>query len=109
MDPLEQQNVADAPGNQALVKLLQENLLSRVERSYRPWRDTSYLEALSGPNFSPDLEALKSTPLPPGGKLIVPLGPGAAQILFAPNEAPLQSNAKATVEELLGSLPYDEP
>ena len=53
-DPLEQQNVADLPENQALVEHLKASLLSIVERSYRPWRDTGYLVALSGPDFSPD-------------------------------------------------------
>ena len=80
-DPLEQQNVADLPENQALVEHLKASLLSIVERSYRPWRDTRYLLAISGPDFSPDLEAIKSIPSLPGDPLL-PLGAGAAQSFF---------------------------
>jgi arylsulfatase A-like enzyme len=100
-DPMERQNVADLPENQAILEQLKESLLSIVERSYRPWRDTAYLEALSGPNFSPGLEALKSIPSLPGGPLL-PQGIGAAQALFPPNpETP-----KNPDQELLESLPY---
>jgi len=105
-DPSEQQNVADLPENQALVEHLKASLLSMIERSYRPWRDTDYLVALSGPGFSPDAEALKSIPSLAGG-LFLPPGAGAAQSLFPPNRESPQTNSKNPDRELLESLPYD--
>jgi arylsulfatase A-like enzyme len=105
-DPLEQQDVAELPENQALLEHLKESLLSIVERSYRPWRDPGYLVALSGPNFSPALEALKSTPPLPGGPLL-PRGVGAPQSLFPPNPETFQSRDRDPDKELLKSLPYD--
>ena len=104
-DPLEQQNLADLPENQALVKHLRASMLSIVERSYRPWRETSYLDGLSGPDFSPDLEATKPNPSSLGGPLLS-LGAGAAQSLFAPNPGAPESNDKYPDDELLKSLPY---
>ena len=102
-DPLEQQNLAGLPDNQALVERLKESLLSIVERSYRPWRDTGYLQALSGPDFSPDMEAIKPVAALPGAPLLPP-GAGAAQSLFPPNpESPESRNPD---KELLESLPY---
>jgi hypothetical protein len=102
-DPLEQQNVADLPENQALMKHLKASMISSVERSYRPWRDTGYLEALSGPDFSPDLEALKATPLVDPR----PRGAGSVQSLFPQNSETSQSGNKISDEDLLNSLPYD--
>jgi arylsulfatase A-like enzyme len=107
-DPMEQQDVADLPENQALIEHLKASLLAIIEKSYRPWRDTSYLLALSGPDFSPDLEAGKSVPLLPEGPLL-PQGPGAAQTLFPPNPETPSSNDKNADKELLKSLPYDAP
>jgi arylsulfatase A-like enzyme len=107
-DPLEQQNLADLPENQAVLEHLKESLLTIVERSYRPWRDPGYLQALSGPNFYPALEALKSNPSRLGDPLL-PLGAGAAQALFAPNAATPLPNKNNPDAELLNSLPYDEP
>jgi arylsulfatase A-like enzyme len=107
-DPMEQQDVANLPENQALIEHLKANLLSIVKKSYRPWRDTSYLSALSGPDFSPDLEAGKSVPSLPEGPLL-PQGPGAAQTLFPPNPETPSSNDKSADKELLKSLPYDAP
>jgi len=104
-DPLEQQNVAELPENHAVVEHLKESLLSIVERSYRPWRDPGYLVALSGPNFSPALEALKSLPSLPVGPLL-PRGAGAAQSLFPPNPETPGSDAGNPDEELLRSIPY---
>ena len=102
-DPLEQQNLAGLPDNQALVERLKESLLSIVERSYRPWRETGYLQALSGPDFSPDMEAIKPVAALPGAPLLPP-GAGAAQSLFPPNpESPESRNPD---KELLESLPY---
>jgi arylsulfatase A-like enzyme len=105
-DPLEQQNVADLPENQATVQHLKTDLLSITERSYRPWRNTRYLLALSGPDFSPEAEATKSIPSLPGGSLF-PLGAGAAQSIFPPNPETRPSKSKNPDEELLESLPYD--
>ncbi len=105
-DPLEQQNLAGLPENQALMERLKASLLSIVERSYRPWRDVNYLLAFSGSNFSPDLEARKSIPTPPGGPFL-PLEAGAEQTLFAANPETPQSNSKKPDKELLESLPYD--
>jgi arylsulfatase A-like enzyme len=107
-DPLEQQNVADLAENQALVEHLKESMLSIVRRSYRPWRDPRYLVALSGPDFSPDLEALKSIPLLPGRPLFPP-GPGAPQALFPQNPDTPQQNDKDIEKALLENLPYVEP
>ena len=89
-----------------VVEHLKASLLSIVEGSYRPWRDTGYLTALSGPNFSPDLEATKSIPQLPGGPLL-PQGAGAAQTLFRPNPETPQSSDRIPDAELLNSLPYD--
>jgi len=105
-DPLEQQNVADLPQNQALVEHLKAGMLSIIERSYRPWRDTRYLLALSGSDFSPDVEAIKSIPSLPREPLL-PEGAGAAQTLFHPNPETPQSNDQNPDKELLKSLPYD--
>jgi arylsulfatase A-like enzyme len=107
-DPAEQHNLADLPENEALLQHLEENLVSIIERSRRPWRDTSYLQALGSPSFSPDLEALKSDPRLPDGSLL-PTGAGAAQTLFAPNAEIPKSNSKDPEKELLKTLPYDEP
>jgi arylsulfatase A-like enzyme len=104
-DPLEQQDVADLPENQALVEHLKANLLSIIRRSYRPWRDATYLLALSGPDFSPGLEAGKPIPTLPWGPLL-PRGPGSAQTLFPPNPESIDKNPD---KELLNSLPYDAP
>jgi arylsulfatase A-like enzyme len=101
-DPMEQQNVADLPENRAVVEHLKASMLSMVGRSYRPWRDTAYLEALSGPDFSPDLEAVKPNPSLPGGPFL-PLGAGAVQTLFPQNP---EIHNKNPDEELLQSLPY---
>ena len=103
-DPSEQQNVAELPENQALVDHLKATLLSIVERSFRPWRDPGYLVALSGPDFSPALEARKSIPSLPVGPLL-PRGVGAAQILFPPNPETPESSSNPD-EELLKSIPY---
>jgi arylsulfatase A-like enzyme len=105
-DPSEQQNLANLPENQALVEQLKASLLSIIERSYRPWRNTRYLLALSGPDFSPDLEAMQSIPSLPGGPLLYD-GVGAAQTLFPPNPETPPSNGKIPDKELLESLPYD--
>jgi hypothetical protein len=103
-DPMEQQNVASSPENQSLVAHLTATLQSMIERSYRPWRDTDYLAALSAPNFSPEKEATKPIPALPAG-LLLPPGDGAAQSLFPPNpESPRSNNPD---KELLESLPYD--
>ena len=103
---MERQNLADLPENQALMEHLKASLLSIIERSYRPWRDTNYLLAFSGSDFSPDLEAIKSIPTPPGGPLL-PQGAGAEQTLFAPNPEASQSPGKKPDKDLLESLPYD--
>ncbi len=104
-DPLEQQDVSGVPGNQATVEALKANIFSLVERSYRPWHDTRYLEALVGPDFSPDGEARKSARLSPGDSLLPP-APGALQALFPPNPETTQSKARKPDEDLLRSLPY---
>ena len=104
-DPLEQQNVADLPENQALVNHLKTTMLSVIERSYRPWRDTDYIEGLRGPDFSPDEEARKSARSVPRTSLLPP-GPGALQSLFPPNPETPQPETKKPDEDLLRSLPY---
>jgi arylsulfatase A-like enzyme len=105
-DPLEQQNVADLPENQAIGQHLEEDLVSMTERSYRPWRNTRYLLALTGLHFSPDVEAIKSVPSLPEG-IFLPQGAGAAQALFPPNPETRRSKSKNPDQELLESLPYD--
>jgi arylsulfatase A-like enzyme len=107
-DPAEQHDVADLPENQAVIQNLERDLISIIERSKRPWRDTSYLLALSGPNFYPDIEALKSDPRLPDGSLL-PTGAGAAQALFAPHAEAPKSTGKDPEKEMLKTLPYDEP
>jgi arylsulfatase A-like enzyme len=107
-DPLEQQDVANLPENQAIVEHLKASLLSIIGKSYRPWRDASYLLALSGPDFSPELEAGKPIPSLTWGPLL-PHGPGAAQALFPPNPEAPASNDENADKELLKSLPYDAP
>ena len=87
------------------MEALKANIFSLVERSYRPWRDTRYLEALLGPDFSPDGEARKSARLSPGDSLLPP-APGAVQALFPPNPETTQSKARKPDEDLLRSLPY---
>ncbi len=104
-DPLEQHDVSELPDNQATLEALKANIFSLVERSYRPWRDTRYLEALVGPDFSPDDEARKSARLSPGDSLLPP-APGALQALFPPNPETTQSKARKPDEDLLRSLPY---
>jgi arylsulfatase A-like enzyme len=102
-DPIEEQNRADAPENQALVEQLSARLLSTIRGSYRPWRDTGYLEAVTSNDFSPDREALRLTPSSPGSPLLPPRV-GAAQALFPPNPEPKEENPD---RELLESLPYN--
>jgi arylsulfatase A-like enzyme len=104
-DPLEQQDVSELPENQATLEALKAKTFSLVERSYRPWRDTRYLEALLGPGFSPDDEARKSARLSPEDSLLPP-GPGAPQTLFPPNPETPQSKTRKPDEDLLRSLPY---
>ena len=59
-DPLEQQDILELPESQAIVEQLKGTLFSLVGRSYQPWRDTRYLEALSDIHFSPDDEVRAS-------------------------------------------------
>ena len=106
IDPLEQQNVADLPENQAIVEQLKEDLFSIAGKSYRPWRNSRYLLALSGPDFSLAPGANKSAPTFPGG-LILPQEIGAAQALFPPNPDRHPTGNGNPDEELLESLPYD--
>jgi arylsulfatase A-like enzyme len=105
-DPLEKQNLADMPANQAVVEELKANLLSIIWRSYRPWRGTNYLPAFFGFDFSPNLQAVNSIPAPRGGPFL-PHGPGAEQTLFAPNRKTPQSDSRKADRDLLESLPYD--
>lgn len=107
-DPLEQQDVSELAENQTLVEHLRATVLSIVERSLRPWRDTRYLLALTGPGFMPDVEALKSTPSPPGGPELL-RAVGAPQSLFTQNPETSPSPEKANDGELLKSLPYSAP
>jgi hypothetical protein len=107
-DPLEQQDVSELPENQATVERLKAEIISGLERSYRPWRDTRYLLALSGPDFSPDLEALQPVQLAPGHSLFQP-DAGAVQTLFPPNPETPESNSKHPDEDLIKSIPYGAP
>ncbi len=100
-DPLETRNLADLPENQAVVEQLRASLISIIDRSYRPWRDTNYLLAFFGSDFSPNLEAVKPVPT------FLPHGAGAEQSLFAPNLETPQSNRRVPEKEMLESLPYD--
>jgi arylsulfatase A-like enzyme len=102
-DPFEQQDVLELPENQAIVEQLKGTLFSLVERSYQPWRDTRYLEALSDIHFSPDDQVRASAQRIPT-ELLLPLAPGAAQSLFPPN--PETPRFKSPDEDLLRSLPY---
>lgn len=105
-DPMEREDVSELPENQAIVEHLKSTLLSKVERSYRPWRDTRYLLAFSGSDFPHGVEAIKPSQPTPGTQLLPP-GAGAVQALFPPNPETPQSNDKKPDEELLNSLPYD--
>jgi arylsulfatase A-like enzyme len=104
-DPLEQHDVAELPDNQAIVVHLEDDLVSIVGRSYRPWRDVRYLEALSNLNLSIDDVAQTSNPLILGRLLLVP-APGAPQALFPPNPESLGAESENSERELLRSLPY---
>jgi hypothetical protein len=104
-DPLEQHDVSEAPENQATLEALKAKIFSLVGRSSRPWRDTRYLEALLGPDFSPDDEARKSARLFPGDSLLPP-APGAPQSLFPPNPETPRFKTRKPDEDLLRSLPY---
>jgi len=106
MDPLEQQDVSELPENQAIMEHLKATILSKVERSYPPWRDDRYLLALSKSDFARAIEANKP-PEPTPGAQALPPGAGAVQALFPPNPETPQSNNKKPDEELLNSLPYD--
>jgi arylsulfatase A-like enzyme len=105
-DPLEQRNLAGLLENQALLEHLKSSLISIIERSYRPWRDTESLQAFSVSDFSPELEATKTIPTPPGGPFL-PLEAGAEQTLFVPNPSIPRSMSKIPDKDLLESLPYD--
>lgn len=107
-DPLEQQNLADLPEYQTVVEHLRASVLSIVKRSYRPWRDTGYLVALTSPDFSPALEALKPVPSTPAGAHHR-WGIGAAQAHFPPDPQDPPSADKVHERELLESLPYNAP
>jgi arylsulfatase A-like enzyme len=105
-DPLEQHDVLELAENQATMDALKARIFSIVERSYRPWRDTRYLVALSAPNFPTNLEAVKFIPSLPGGPLL-PRGSGAVQTLFPPNPETPPSDSNKPDQELLRSIPYD--
>jgi hypothetical protein len=105
-DPLEQQNVANLPENQALLQHLEDSLLSMVKRSYRPWRETRYLMAFSPSDSPADLRALKSVPFLPG-RPFPSHEPGEVQALFAPNPETPASNNDLPDRDLLESLPYE--
>jgi arylsulfatase A-like enzyme len=107
-DPTEQQNVAELPENQALVEHLKNSILSIVGRSYRPWRDTRYLLAVSDPGSPFNIYANPAAQQTPGSRL--PLGPGAVQTLFPQNPESPQNHVRNPDEDLLRSLPYgNEP
>jgi arylsulfatase A-like enzyme len=105
-DPLEEQNVIDAPVNAALSRHLEASLLAMIKGSYRPWREPRYLFAFSPPGSPLDLRILDSAwPAPEAGASFPRAG--AAQALFTPNrEVTLSDNEKSN-KELLESLPYD--
>jgi len=105
-DPLEHQNVADLPENQASLEHLEDSLLSMVKRTYRPWRETRYLMAFSPSDSPADLRALGSVPSLPG-RTFLPRELGAVQALFAPNPETPKSNSQQSERDLLESLPYD--
>ena len=107
-DPLEQQDVSELPENQATVEHLKASLFSLIDRSYRPWRDTRFLQALVGSTFSLEAEAAKPNSSLLGGPRL-PLGPGAAQSLFRPNPETPQLEKRDPDKELLKSLPYEAP
>lgn len=100
-DPLEQHDVSELPENQATVEHLRASILSIVERSYLPWRDPRYLQALASPDFPPNLEAHQPAGALPGHPLF---GSGAAQILFPPNP---ESSINRPDDDLLESIPYN--
>jgi len=104
-DPQEQQDVSELPENQTLVEQFRGELLSMVKRSHRPWRDTRYLLALSGPDFSPDVEAKKHAPLVPGRGQ----GPQMPEDALSQNPENPRPAQPEPDKELLRSLPYGEP
>lgn len=104
-DPLEQHDVAELPDNQALRHHLESVLLDMVRRSYRPWRDTRYLEALSDVNFLFN-EAPQGSTLSLAKTSLLPAGPGVAQALFSPNPEDSGSESTTPEDDMLRSLPY---
>ena len=104
-DPLEQHDVAESPDNQAILVRLEDDLVSIVGRSYRPWRDVRYLEALSHLNLSVDDVARRSNPLILG-EVLLPPAPGAPQAHFPPNPEGSRAESENSDRELLRSLPY---
>ena len=103
-DPLEQHDVAESPDNQAIIVHLEDDLVSIIARSYRPWRDPRYIEALSNGNLSID-QARKLKPPIWGASLLSP-APGAPQALFPPNPESPSAESENSDRELLRSLPY---
>ncbi len=104
-DPVEQQDVAEQPGNQAIVDHLKSALISTVERSNGPWRDPRYLLALSQPGILSLIGAHHPRQATPGAPLLSP-GAGAVQLLFP--QDPETPKAEKPDEDLLRSLPYGE-
>jgi arylsulfatase A-like enzyme len=105
-DPLERQDVSELPENQAIVQSLKARLLAIVGRSYRPWRDLRYLQAISGADLSSGLDARNLDQSIPGPRL-APSAVGAAQAMFPPN--PETPRTMDPDEDLVRSIPYAEP
>jgi arylsulfatase A-like enzyme len=104
-DPGEKTNLAGTPEVQAAEDALRARTLAIIETSYRPWRDTRYLLALGGANFSPEVEAKMPTPASTGEGQFAS-GVGVAQSLFHPNPESTTTRPSSADQEMLKGLPY---
>ncbi len=101
-DPSEQINLASTPEGQKVCAELKERLVIYIKRSYRPWRETRYLLAFAGRDFSPDLEAKKPRLARTDGTT----PPGSVQALFGSDPETSIHQQQIPEEEELKSLPY---
>jgi len=104
-DPQEKLNLFDVRENQEIVQRLEGILLPMMMRSYPPWRDTRYLEALPNSSFSSHGETQNSDwPLPTGR--LLPLAPGVVQSVFPPNP---ETPSRIVEDDMVRSIPYGGP
>lgn len=105
-DPLDQSDLAQAAGSQAVMAGLQKQLIQLLAQSSGPWRDQNYLFA-RGPSRSSFLldvlSARKSMPTSPSpGSLFI----GSSQSFFRLNEPLAPMRPTQPDRETLKSLPY---